>query len=297
MPDIDSIRFSSGAGRSESQHSPSPRASTSSLAAAATINAGIQHEDSRRSSINSNRGPFSPQSGHGERRRYALDSHDPALPGPGELQPSDYSSMNLPYRSRSPMRDPGSPTIPGRGSLNLRDRATSLGALHQELEEEEEGRVNYLMRQIRDLQAQVDASQSQPQSSNTAIDGTTPPVERSYYYSSPGGYQPPPDLHPHFASIMPPVSRPDSPIPQSSSELSRQSSHRSRPVSSTRSPSLRPISAGHTHEEGWSGGSFSRLDDIGHYQAETLNLMRENQMLRQRIRELERQLSEVNQDR
>lgn len=181
------------------------------------------------------------------------------------------------------------------------------------------------MRQIRELQAQVDATQQHPQlapltqaqvdayiqnpqyrsltqvqadttgqqpqntslSSTTAIDNTTPLPERSYWYPYPGGYQPPADLHAHYASIMPVDSRPHSPTTQSSAELSRQSSHRSHQVSDAPSPALRPTSAvQYSQEEGWSGERMSRLDDIGHYQAETQNLIRENQILRQRIREL-----------
>jgi hypothetical protein len=141
MPDIDSIRLPSREVRSngsENRQTPSPRASASSLAQAATINAGIQHEDSRRSSINSNRGRPSPQIGHSERRRSSayLTSHDPSLPGPGELQSSDRSAMNLPYRTASP-QGLGSPIMGPR----FRDRAPSLGELHQELEQEQEAQV------------------------------------------------------------------------------------------------------------------------------------------------------------
>ena len=146
MPDIDSIPTSYSPSRayangSDSRHSPSPRASSSSLAAAATINASIQHEDSRRSSITSNRGRPSPQIGHSERRRSNafLSSHDPALPGPGELQTGDLRSpttMNFPFRTVSP-HGLGSPILAPRP----RDRAPSLGELHQELEAEQEAQV------------------------------------------------------------------------------------------------------------------------------------------------------------
>ena len=151
MPDIDSLPLSyspsrvhsNGTTPVESQHrqtgSPSPRASTSSLAAAATINAGIQHEDSRRSSISSNRGRPSPQVGRGERRRSNafLSFNDPTLPGPGELQTGDLrSSMTFPFRTASP-QSLGSPTF----GHHQRDRAPSLGELHQELEQEQEAQV------------------------------------------------------------------------------------------------------------------------------------------------------------
>ena len=151
MPDIDSITQSFSSSRaysngthSPSRHSPSRHASTSSLAAAATINAGFQNEESRRSSISSNRSRPSPQAGRNERERRRsnafLSSYDPALPGPGELQVGDlrspsYQGMNLPFRSASPQAI-GSPVMGGQ-----RDRAPSLGELHQELEAEQEAQV------------------------------------------------------------------------------------------------------------------------------------------------------------
>ena len=154
MPDIDSITQSFSPSRtynnnnnnnnngthSPSHHSPSRHASTSSLAAAATINAGFQNEESRRSSTSSNRGRPLPQAGRSERERRRsnafLSSYDPTLPGPGELQVGQsYQSMNIPFRSASPQAI-GSPIMGAQ-----RDRAPSLGSLHQELEAEQEAQV------------------------------------------------------------------------------------------------------------------------------------------------------------
>lgn len=151
MPDIDSItqsfspsRAYSNGTHSPSRHSPSHHASSSSLAAAATINAGFQHEESRRSSTSSNRGRPSPQVSRSERERRRsnafLGSHDPTLPGPGELQVGDlrgqiHQGSNLPFRSASPQTI-GSPIMGVH-----RDRAPSLGELHQELEAEQEAQV------------------------------------------------------------------------------------------------------------------------------------------------------------
>ena len=146
MPDIDSLPTSYSPARvysngSDNRHSPSPRASSSSLAAAATINAGIQHEDSHRSSIASNRGRPSPQIGRDERRRSNafLSSYDPALPGPGELHLGDVRSpTSYAFRTASP-QGLGSPIM----GPHHRDRAPSLGELHQELEQEQEAQVVY----------------------------------------------------------------------------------------------------------------------------------------------------------
>lgn len=121
--------------------SPSPRSSSVSLAAAATINAGMQNQDSRRSSI-SNRG--SPIIGRNERRRsnvmMSLNFNDPSLPGPGELQGGDHRlSIGHSYRTASPHSIGGSPTI-ATGDPH-HQRAPSLGEIHQELEQEQEAQV------------------------------------------------------------------------------------------------------------------------------------------------------------
>ena len=118
--------------------SPSPRSSSTSLAAAATINAGIQHQDSRRSSLSS-RGNQQP--GRAERSRsnvaMNLNLNDPALPGPGELQSSDHrSSAAHQSRTLSYPHTLGSPT-----TAPPHHRAPSLGEIHQELEQESEAQV------------------------------------------------------------------------------------------------------------------------------------------------------------
>ena len=129
------------------RQSPSPRSSSISLAAAATINAGIQQQGSRRSSISSNRGRGSPQVGRSERRRsnvaMSLNLNDPALPGQGELAVGDHrSSIGHPFRTVSPHSI--SPTM-ATGDPH-HQRAPSLGELHQELEQEQEAQVVSLAR-------------------------------------------------------------------------------------------------------------------------------------------------------
>ena len=138
---------------------------------------------------------------------------------------------------------------------------------------------------IRHQQAQLQAMQQQQNythsSSSAALDDTTPPSERSSSYPYPAAS--------HQPSAPVPIAnpRPHSPNARNSISLSRQSSRRSRTPSRTASPALRPVSAGlHTQGEGWLGERPSMLDDSAFYQAETQMLTRENQMLRQRIREL-----------
>jgi len=103
---------------------PSPRSpQLSSLHAAAAINAGLQRSPS------SNTASLSQA-----RRRSSLaaNMNNPAIPGPGEMQPvSAGHAIGSPPTSRSPMNyaDPN------------HHRAPSLGQIHQELENEQEAQV------------------------------------------------------------------------------------------------------------------------------------------------------------
>ena len=126
-----------------SRQPPSPRSSSVSLAAAASINAGIQQQDSRRSSISSRSNHQPTQAGRRERglSNVALNLNDPSLPGPGELQSSEIdqrargSSISQQFRTSSP-QGLGSPT-----TAPPHHRSPSLGELHQELEQEQEAQV------------------------------------------------------------------------------------------------------------------------------------------------------------
>ncbi|KAL9116393.1 MAG: hypothetical protein Q9187_007081, partial [Circinaria calcarea] len=169
--------------------SPSPRSSSVSLAAAATINAGIHNQESRRSSISSNRNRGSPQISRAERRRSNvvtnLNLNDPTLPSPGELQSSDpRSSIGHAFRTTSPQTLGGSSTI-ATGDPH-HQRAPSLGELHQELEQEQEAQVNRLLQMIRLQQAQLQAIQQSasytPSTSTAAVDDSTPTSERSFSF-------------------------------------------------------------------------------------------------------------------
>ena len=143
---------------------------------------------------------------------------------------------------------------------------------------------------IRHQQAQLQAIQQQasytPLSSSTALDDTTPPSERSTNHPYPSATSPNPvSASSMLASNNP---RPSSPL-RSSMDVSRQSSRRSRTPSRTASPSLHPVSAGLQgpgEDWGFTGRSQTSFDDSAFYQAETQMLTRENQMLKQRIREL-----------
>ncbi|KAK0620279.1 hypothetical protein B0T14DRAFT_391169, partial [Immersiella caudata] len=241
--------------------SPSPR--STSLQAAATLNAGLQREQpSRRSSSGSvSRTLRSPSTG---RRRSQvlmnLSIADPTVPAPGEMiSEGQTHGHQSPHLSASPQ------------PLPQHFRAPSLGELHQELENEQEFQVNRLLTEIRRLQQQV--QQQQPSGSAIGDDST------------------PPSAHPISNSVPRSPSFPHH--PRSSFDMARADlSRRSRTPSRGASPRMRAPSAtsiGESSEQMVLGGR----DESAFYQAETQMLIRENQMLKHRIRELEKQLSEA----
>ncbi|KAK2810626.1 hypothetical protein FQN50_002883 [Emmonsiellopsis sp. PD_5] len=244
---------------------------------------------SRRSSTSMNRSPQ--VSRVHERRRSAvpmnINLNDPTLPGPGELSSSDHrSSIGSAYRTHSPTSIGGNPAI-ATGDPH-HQRAPSLGEIHQELEQEQEAQVNRLLQMIRIQQAQLQQQQRQQQqqggaTSGTAIaDDSTPTSERSISFPT----IPPLPMPGHRSSAQFNLSR------------RRSSGHAT-------SPHLPPMLSQQTESEpiiftpewatlgGDGAGRRGSRDETSYYQAETATLTRENQMLRHRIRELERQISEM----
>ena len=261
---------------------PSPRSpSLSSLQAAATINAGLHRSPSGASPARNSQGL--------ERRRSSLMNNltlnDPTTPAPGELQQSHGSNS-------------GSPRIERRSlALNTADphhqRHTSLGELHQELESEQEAQVNRLLHMIRIQQDQISAihrSSQHPQDpSPTSTEQTRFPTPPSTILT-PAGTNITEQSSPRSASISGASPHVHSHFNHPHS-LSRQSSARiSNAGSRGNSPALRPASGslGPLTEDFLLGGT---RDESAFYQAETQSLTRENQLLKLRIRELERQIS------
>ncbi|KAM3085204.1 hypothetical protein ACMFMG_003633 [Clarireedia jacksonii] len=256
--------------------SPSPRSASTSLQAAAAVNAGLQQEDSRRPSISST--SRNRQSSHTGRRRSTvlmnLQMNDPNLPPAGEIVSDSHA-----HRTASPHSLTGSPITTGGDPHHF--RAPSLGEIHQELEQEQEAQVNRLLQMIRAQQQQLQqlqAASGQSQATAPAIDESTPTSERSLSFSTP-------NIPPNVTSA---VSTPRSPStalhPRTSFDIARADlQRRSRTPSRTASPRLRSTSISNEGGDSWSLGG---RDETAFYQAETQNLVRENQMLRQRIREL-----------
>ncbi|SMQ47331.1 unnamed protein product [Zymoseptoria tritici ST99CH_3D7] len=251
---------------------PSPRSpSQHSLAAAATINAGLHRSDSR------------PSPTLERRRSSMLNSialNDPTIPAPGEMQPTNGSSHS------------GSPRV-HRGSFNLHTadpnhhRHPSLGSLHRELENEQEAQVNRLLHMIRMQQDQIAAIQHQRgEPSPVPVDGnryrtissaSNTPASAAVMEQSP----------PLAAATSAHVPRGHINRPHS---LSRESSAWANsggtsPALTAQSGTLAPLT-----EDFLLGGT---RDDCAFYQAETSSLTRENQMLKKRVAELERQIADM----
>ncbi|KAI9684339.1 MAG: hypothetical protein M1829_002148 [Trizodia sp. TS-e1964] len=155
-------------------------------------------------------------------------------------------------------------------------RAPSLGELHQELEQEQEAQVNRLLHMIRQQHNQLRGLPAADGGLSTAIDDSTPNSETSFTFSS-----------------HPPPTAPNPSLRSPAIGLSRQASRRSRASSrGTGSPAQRPTSAGYVEISEHGFALPAPRDEAAFYQAETQMLTRENQMLKKRIRELERQVTE-----
>ena len=133
--------------------------------------------------------------------------------------------------------------------------------------------------QQQQLQQMREAS-GQPHATPPAIDDSTPTSERSMSFSNPTNPPQPPAASstPRSPSIS---LHPRSPMENSRNDLPR----RSRTSSQQASPRLRPA----PYPVDSSSHDFlptSGRDESAFYQAETQMMVRENQMLRQRIREL-----------
>ncbi|KAK5998489.1 hypothetical protein PT974_00868 [Cladobotryum mycophilum] len=253
----------------------SPRSASISLQAAAAMNAGLQREPSRRSSSSSlSRAMASPQAG---RRRSAilmnLQLNDPSVPAPGEML-QEHSV----HHASSPQPLSGSPLT----ADPHHHRAPSLGELHQELEAEQEAHVNRLLQMIRQQQLELQRLQSAHHPHGSTENENATVSERP----SPVVPQP---IATQTAHQVPSLSGSYSRSPVFPHRGSLDMSRRSRTPSRGASPRLRATSISAESGDWVLGGR----DESAFYQAETQMLVRENQMLRHRIRELEKQLSEA----
>lgn len=215
-----------------------------------------------------------------------LQLNDPTIPSPGEMVHESTGGAGG-HSSVSPQPILGSPSM-SAGTSHHRDRAPSLGELHQELEAEQEAQVNRLLQMIRQQQVQLQHLQAfqggQPASTVAAEDGTPTselPSSLPSQQANPAPLSPYPPLPPLSSST------PRSPVishPRSSFDINRSERPSRRSSHATSSPRLRSTSISAEGGEPWLLGGGR--DESAFYQAETQSLVRENQMLRHRIREL-----------
>ncbi|KAJ5484155.1 hypothetical protein N7539_005951 [Penicillium diatomitis] len=235
-----------------------------------------------------------------ERRRSAAGMHinlnDPSVAASGNMgdgtRSEHRSSMGQAFRTASPISLAGSPIFTTADPHH--QRAPSLGELHQELEQEQEAQVNRLLQTIRSQQAQLDQFYQQHQQSQSSASGTmaiddtpTPASERSFNFFS---------SVPQSTTATNTANAPTSRVARSSFSLRRPS----QSTSQATSPHLFPREPSRGAEASEIVPIFrdglsrrSSRDDGAFYQAEAAMLNRENLMLRQRIRELERQISDL----
>ncbi|KJZ79909.1 hypothetical protein HIM_00623 [Hirsutella minnesotensis 3608] len=255
----------------------SPRSASVSLQAAATMNAGLHREPSRQSTSSSAaRNASSPQAG---RRRSVmlmnLQLNDPSIPAPGEMAHEHHAHQRL-----SPQHLPSSPST----ADPHHHRAPSLGELHQELEAEQEAHVNRLLQMIRQQQLELQRLQAgRPAHAHDASGDDSAVADPRERPAPPASQHPPASAGSYARS-------PGVAHPRSSFDVARADLHRrSRTPSRGASPRLRATSISAESGDWVLGGR----DESAFYQAETQMLVRENQMLRHRIRDLEKQLADL----
>ncbi|GAB7358965.1 hypothetical protein MBLNU230_g5039t1 [Neophaeotheca triangularis] len=252
LPSTRPSRISLGDTNQDLTSTPSPRSpSLSSLQAAAAINASMQRHSP----------PHQPRSC--ERRRssllHNLSINNPSLPSPGEMA----TTSNNTSVTGSPNHE--RPHHYGHTADPNHHRQPSLGELHQDLENEQEAQVNRLLYMIRSQQQEIAALQAGQRHKTTTAPANDP--------ASPTPLTPDPSTS-QTLPLPPPAS------PQTYFNRPNSLSHPHSPSHTTLPPHFTD-SLHHT---------TNPRDETAFHQAETQTMIRENQMLRARIRELERQV-------
>ncbi|KAL2886050.1 hypothetical protein HOO65_070512 [Ceratocystis lukuohia] len=310
----------SGLQRTFSRHStstatssPASASASASVSASASASASAPNSTSAFASSQipiASASPSLPSAASTRRKSLLLNLSvsDPTMPGPGELVTSPNTSRRPSVSVHSPSHAPlGSPVlpVPAQNQKLSQSRTTSLGEIHQELEVEQEAQVNRLLGMIRQQQLELQRLQALQSHNNNNTSNNSAAIDESAIASplpattSPIGVSRPAGIN-HSLSPTTQQQTAQGQIPRSSFDLVRADiQHRRRNSSIEASPRMRPpsISGDTEHGYGLGFGSASSAmavrDDNSFYQAETQIMMRENQMLRHRIRELEKQVADM----
>ncbi|CAI4216886.1 unnamed protein product [Parascedosporium putredinis] len=200
---------------------------------------------------------------------------------------------------RSPRARRGSTTLQAAATLNaglqqeVSRRSSASSLRHMQLEAEQEAQVNRLLHMIRQQQLQLQQLQAAQGHAVPSADDTSAISDRSMAQpTSIPGSGPPSALPGHSGSFSqsPRHRHPRSSFDMARADLHRRSRTPSRGASRGASPRLRSTSISGDVNDGM---ALNGRDESAFYQAETQMLVRENQMLKHRIRELEKQLSET----
>lgn len=173
------------------------------------------------------------------------------------------SSLSTSSRGRPLLLTPQDPTLPQRLPRTGPADATAFAELHQELEAEQEAQVNRLLNMIRIQSLQAGSVDGDAVSNAATVDSASTHAGR-----------------PHS-----PISR------RGSNRVSRDGSYyHPRSISRTSSPGLTAGNDSAASEtSGWAASSHEK----SFYAAESQMLKRENEMLKRRIRELEKIVTDM----
>ncbi|KAF3904925.1 hypothetical protein ABW20_dc0108914 [Dactylellina cionopaga] len=208
-------------------------------------------------------------------------------------------TSNQPPRPANLARTPSasssvSGSVPGR-----QHRSPNVAELHQELEREQEGVVNRLLGQITRVAQNVAATH--PGSNPDDIAAAAVPLSASPQQPAPihSQHPHPPSVTDMPSSFSPAIGRSRSPAPgghhpygyhhNTSHSRHNSLSTRSRTSSRTSSPLLLPVGMESSVWPPTANDPFlmGGRDEVAFYRAETDMLLRENEMLKRRIKELE----------
>ncbi|KAK6336748.1 hypothetical protein TWF718_009539 [Orbilia javanica] len=195
------------------------------------------------------------------------------------------------------------------GSIPTRHRPANVAELHQELEREQEGVVNRLLGQITRVAQNVAATHPGTNPDDIAAAAVplsaSPQLAAPIHSGPPGHHHHPPSVTDMPSSFSPAIGRSRSPAPSghhgygagyhhnTSHSRHNSLSTRSRTSSRNSSPLLLPVGMESSVWPATANDPFlmGGRDEVAFYKAETDMLLRENEMLKRRIKELEEKAS------
>ncbi|KAF3903132.1 hypothetical protein ABW21_db0205994 [Orbilia brochopaga] len=231
-----------------------------------------------------------------------------STPPTSNPQPTPPASVPIPGASHS-RRPPSLTRTPSAsssvsGGVPTRHRPANVAEFHQELEREQEGVVNRLLGQITRVAQNVAATH--PGTNPDDIAAAAVPLSASPQLPAPihshhhsHSHSHPPSVTDMPSSLSPAIGRSRSPAPSGHHPYSHHhnTSHsrhnslstRSRTSSRTSSPLLLPVGMESSVWPQTANDPFlmGGRDEVAFYKVETDMLLRENEMLKRRIKELE----------